>query len=156
MRPVGGAAWVEVLLVSAAPIGELRAGIPLGLALGLSPVVAFGAALAGNLLPVPLLLWGLRALWPLILRWPGPLGRWAHRYQNWQRKRLGRRWARWGPWALMLFVAIPLPGSGAWTGALLAALVGIPPQRALMPIVLGVVVAGVLVLMASLGVWALL
>ncbi len=149
--------WREALLVlgvSAAPVSELRAGIPLALALGFAPEVAFFLALAGNLLPLPPLLF----LLPRILRgveklpgWPGRAGR---AYLAWQARRKGLL-ARWGPPALVLFVAIPLPGTGLWTGAVLASLLGISGRRAGPFLVLGVLLAGALVLGASLGLFHL-
>jgi len=153
---VEGAAELKVLILAISPVAELRAAIPLGLALGLSPAVTFFLALAGNLLPVPLLLWMFRVLVPLAPRLPKPLGIWAGRYLDWQRRRHSPRFDRLGSWALVLFVAVPLPGTGAWTGSLLAALLGLEPRRAGPAIALGVGLAGVVVLLISLGVRAAL
>ncbi|MFZ2349438.1 MAG: small multi-drug export protein [Candidatus Bipolaricaulis anaerobius] len=146
----------QVLLLSAAPLAELRGGLPLALSLGFSPATAYVVAVVGNLLPVPLLLFGLSALIPSAGRIPGPLGRAARRYLTWQETRHRTRFAKFGEWALVLLVAIPLPMTGAWTGSLLAVLFGIPWRRALLTISLGVLLAGVIVLLASLGVIAVL
>ncbi|MDY0340186.1 MAG: small multi-drug export protein [Coriobacteriia bacterium] len=145
-----------MLLLSAAPISELRGGLPLALSLGFSPATAYVVAVVGNLLPVPLLLFGLSALVPSAGRIPGPLGRAARRYLTWQETRHRTRFAKFGEWALVLFVAIPLPMTGAWTGSLLAVLFGVPWRRALLMLVFGVLLAGVIVLLASLGVIAVL
>lgn len=148
----------EVLLIlglSAAPISELRGGLPLALSYGASPATAYALAVAGNLLPVPFLLWGLSWILPRLVRLPSPLGSWADRYLTWQSARHGPRVERWGSLALMLIVAVPLPVTGAWTGCLAAVLVGVSRRRALPAVVAGVLVAGVLVLLASLGVLAL-
>jgi len=147
---------LKVVGLSAAPISELRGGLPLALSLGMHPASAYLLAVAGNLLPVPFLLWGLSRLLALLPRlperWRGPV----ERYLAWQKRRHLRRFARLGDVALVLVVAVPLPATGAWTGALLAALLGIPPRRALPLITLGVVLAGGIVLAASLGLLSLL
>jgi len=147
---------LKVVGLSAAPISELRGGLPLALSLGMHPAAAYLLAVAGNLLPVPFLLWGLSRLLGLLPRlperWRGPV----ERYLAWQKRRHLRRFARLGDVALVLVVAVPLPATGAWTGALLAALLGIPPRRALPLITLGVLLAGGIVLAASLGLLSLL
>lgn len=146
----------QVLLLSALPISELRGGLPLALSLGFSPPAAYALAVAGNLLPVPFLLLGLDRILRLVLAFPGPVGRAARRYVLWQERRLQARFQRWGLWALLPFVAIPFPLTGAWTGCLAAFLLGIPVRRSLPLIVFGVLLAGGIVLLASLGVIALL
>ncbi len=146
-----GKVLLEVFFISMAPVAELRGGIPYGLAQGLPAFPIFLVALVGNILPVPFLILFLRYL----------LGRGSHfsllsSFLRWQESRLGRRFRRYGEWALIPLVAVPLPGTGAWTGALAAALLGIPLRRALPLISLGVVVAGVLVLFLGLGARAIL
>jgi len=141
-------AWMTVLL-SAAPISELRGAIPLAVARGAAPVAAFFLALAGNLLVIPLILYGLRFGERWIRRWP--IGA---RLLDWLFGRVRRREhliRRYGPFGLILLVAIPLPGTGAWTGAIAAHVLAIPPRRSVLPIAMGVVIAGVLVLLATLG-----
>ena len=149
--------WRDVLLVlgvSAAPVSELRGGIPLALSLGFSPKAAFFLALLGNLLPVPFLVFFLPKLIKVVERLPGRLGRMGRAYLAWQARRHRHLYA-WGGLAVFAIVAVPLPGTGAWTGALIAALLGIPARRATLALALGVAVAGVLVLLASLGLFHL-
>lgn len=145
-----------MLLLSAAPIAELRGGLPLALSLGFSPLPAYLLSVLGNMLPVPFLLLGLARILGLVRAIPGPLGRVAHRYLLWQEARHQARLLRWGAWALLLFVAVPLPMTGAWTGSLVAVLFGIPFRRSFPVIAIGVLVAGGIVLLASIGVIALL
>ncbi len=145
-----------MLLLSALPISELRGGLPLALSLGFPVPAAYALAVAGNLLPVPFLFLGLRWILPIAVGLPGPLGRWASNYLRWQERRSQARFQRWGAWVIFLFVAIPLPMTGAWTGCLAAFLLRIPVRRSLPPIVFGVLVAGGIVLLASLGVIAFL
>jgi len=144
---------VSVLGVSAAPVAELRGGLPLAISYGFSPAAAFFIAVIGNLLPVlPLLLglgWGERQL-----RRFTPL----ERPLDWvftRTRRKGRLISRYGAIGLIILVAIPLPATGAWTGAIAAFLFGIPPRRAFPLIVVGVLIAGVVVLLASLGMFHL-
>ncbi|MGQ9700139.1 MAG: COG2426 family protein [Candidatus Bipolaricaulaceae bacterium] len=145
--------WREVLLVvgvSAAPGSELRGGVPLALALGFSPAAAFLLALAGNLVPLAPLLYLLPKILRRVEKLPGRLGWVGKGYLAWQARR-GKWVAQWGPPALALFVLIPLPGTGIWTGAVLASLLGIPSRRAGPFLLLGLGIAGALVLGASLG-----
>jgi len=145
---------VSVLGVSAAPVAELRGGLPLALiTYGFPPLASYFLAVLGNLLPVlPLLLglgWGerqLRRLTPLERPLDWVFTRTRHK---------GRLITRYGAIGLILLVAIPLPATGAWTGAIAAFLFGIPPKRAFPLIVVGVLIAGVVVLLASLGVFHL-
>lgn len=143
-------AVLTVLVVSAAPLSELRGGIPLALALGFPPGIAWALALLGNLVPLPFLLWGLPKVLPWLEKLPGALGRAVRAYFSW-RRRHARGWARYGPWFLFLLVAVPLPGTGLWTAALVAALLGIPGRKAAGPLAAGVGLAGLLVLLGSLG-----
>jgi len=139
--------------ISAAPVFELRGGIPLALSLGFSPAWAFGLALLGNLAVVPFLLWGFHWAEQLLMRW-----RFTRRILEWvfaRSRRKGKWIQRLGPIGLVLLVAIPLPGTGAWTGAIASRLLGIPIRRSLLWIAVGVVIAGILVLFASLGAFRL-
>lgn len=132
--------------VSALPIAELRGGIPVGLLLGLSMKRAFLWACLGNLLPiVPLLLFlGPVSRW--LRRWP--LG---ERFFTWffartaSQSDLIRRYEAVG---LALFVAVPLPMTGAWTGCAAAFLFQLPFRLAFTAVAAGVLGAGVLVALA--------
>jgi uncharacterized membrane protein len=143
-----------IIGISAAPIAELRGGIPLAISRGYAPAAAFLLAVLGNLLVVPVLLVGLRYGEELLLRWRPSrvLLKWL--FERTRRK--GRLIERAGPIALVLLVAIPLPGTGAWTGAIAARLFGIPLKWALLWIAVGVLIAGSVVLVASLGLFELL
>ena len=138
-----------VVSLSMAPVSELRGGIPLGLSLGLSAGWAVGLALFGNLAVVPILFWGLSWGESVLRRWA-----WAARFMDrvFARTRRKGAWVeRFGAVGLVLLVAIPLPGTGAWTGAIAAFLLGIPRRRAFPLICLGVCIAAALVTAASLG-----
>jgi uncharacterized membrane protein len=141
-----------VIFSAAAPISELRGAIPLGIGLGLAPELVYVLAVIGNLLPiVPLLLflkYGSR--WAIehspqirkILEWVFRRTRTKH----------GHKFENFGFVALALFVAIPLPLTGAWTGAVIAYLIDMPIKKAFFAILTGVVIAGALVLGATMGI----
>jgi len=137
---------LAVFLSAMTPVGELRLAIPLGMAVyGLPWPQALLLSLAGNLVPPPLLLGLLEPTVSLLERMPGPGGRLFRRYLDLVTGRYGPVIRRYGPLALVPLVAVPLPGTGAWTGALLAWALRLPPRRALPAIALGVALAGVVV-----------
>jgi uncharacterized membrane protein len=128
------------------PIGELRAAIPLGIiAHDLGWLETYGWAVLGNLLPVPFLLWGLEPASRFLGSFPNP----GRRFLAWRTGRLRERRAalfqRWGALALVPFVAIPLPVTGAWSGCLAAWAFGLSPWKSLVAIAVGVLIAGAIV-----------
>jgi uncharacterized membrane protein len=142
-----------VFLIATLPIVELRGAIPLAInVLDIHWVSAFLLAFVGNLLPVPFILLfidsvtkGLNkiAFFKRLLDWLFE----RTRRQGWildRYKRIG----------LVLFVAVPLPVTGAWTGSLLAVLFGIPFKHAFLSIVIGVIIAGAIITSLSLLGWA--
>jgi len=140
---------MAVLAVSAAPVAELRGGLPLALGYGFAPWTAYGLAVLGNLLPVVPLLLGLGLIERIARRW-----RPASRALDWvfaRSRRKGRAIERYGPAGLLLLVAVPLPVTGAWTGAIAAFILGMSLRRAVPMIAAGVIIAGGIVLAASLA-----
>ena len=141
-----------VFLISAAPISELRGAIPTALFRFDFPwYSAFFVSLLGNLLPVPFLLLFLDPL-SRFLDKIEPLGK----IKDWffERTRRRRRIVeRYGSIGLVLFVSIPLPVTGAWTGSILAFLLGLKFKSAFFPILLGVFIAGVIVTTFCLAGW---
>lgn len=147
---------IDVLItlgLSAAPVAELRGGLPFALALGIHPAAAFALAVAGNLLIVPILLFGLGTIERVLRGWRPTERLMEAIFARTRRK--GRLLDRFGAAGLILLVAIPLPGTGAWTGAIAAILLGVPARRAFLLITIGVLIAGILVLLASLGAFRL-
>lgn len=144
--------YVWVFIMAAAPIWELRGSIPTGMfAMNLPWPEVFIVSLLGNIFPVPFILLLLDPVSKSLSRI-----KFLERLLNWifQRTRrqssLVEKYKRIG---LMLFVAVPLPGTGAWTGALIAFLLGMSLKKAFWPIALGVLVAGVIVLTLCLLGW---
>ena len=132
------------------PVVELRGAIPVGVAAGLPPAVACVTAILGNLLPVPFIMLLARRMfnWLRDTRLFGPKIVWLERRAH-LKGRIVRKYRLPG---LVVLVAIPLPGTGAWTGALVASLLDIRLRNALPAILLGLVIAGVLITLLTLGV----
>lgn len=143
-----------VLFLSMLPISELRGAIPLGLYYGLDPLSTYIIAVVGNMLPVVPLLLFLGPVSDFLRRW-----RVFDRFFDWLFARTRRnhtaRFERWGLLALTLFVAIPLPVTGAWTGCAAAFVFGIRFWRAFLAVLCGVLISGTVVTLASLGVISL-
>ena len=146
----GAGVETALFLISMLPLVELRGAVPLGIAAGMPWAEVLAISILGNLLPIPfVILFAERLLdWLATL----PLFR---KPAAWYREKLDSkkgqvtRYARWG---LFIFVAIPLPGTGAWSGAAIAALLKMRPGRAFISIACGVVAAGLIMTVASSGV----
>lgn len=135
---------VFTILVSMVPVIELRGGIPFGVALGLHPGVAFLACIVGNMIPVPFIIVYIRRIFGWMRRRMPRLDGIVDKLEK-KAHLKGRKVNKYKYLGLFLFVAIPLPGTGAWTGALAAAFLNMPLRKALPSIFLGVLAAGVLV-----------
>ena len=143
---------LQVALAAMTPLGELRFSIPLGVVVLKQPwPTVLLLSILGNMVPVVPLLLGLERASRLLTSFPNPVGRlllW--RAQGLQRG-YAQRFRRYGPAFLVIFVAIPLPLTGAWSGALAAWAFQIPPRFAFPLIGLGVVLAGVIVTALTLA-----
>ncbi len=152
-----------VFLISMVPVIELRGAIPVGAGLGLPWYFCLAAAIIGNLLPVPFILLFIDKVLDFMKR-HRILPRFVAFLERKAEKGAGKVEASaekrndtahripWGTCiALFAFVAVPLPGTGAWTGALVAALARIPKKYAIPVIALGVLGAGVIMTLASYG-----
>lgn len=137
----------EILLhtmgIAMAPIVELRGAIPYGLAQGLSFWPVFLAALVGNLIPVPFIILFIRKIFTFLRR-SSTLGALIVSIER-KAHLKGRKVNRYKTLGLFVLVAIPLPGTGAWTGALVAAFLDIRLKNAFPAIALGVLAAGLVV-----------
>lgn len=138
-------------LMAMVPVVELRGAIPFGVSLGLDVWLAFFAAVVGNLIPVPFIIVYIRQVFVFLRR---KLPRFDSLVDALERKAhlKGNLVSRYGFLGLCILVAIPLPGTGAWTGALAAAFLDIRLRRAVPAIALGVVIAGIVVSLLTLGV----
>ncbi|MCR5136422.1 MAG: small multi-drug export protein [Oscillospiraceae bacterium] len=133
------------------PVVELRGGLPVGIASGLPFPMAYLAAVLGNILPVPFIIIFIQK----IFAWLRKHWSWMDGFVTKMEKRAESKRGtveKYGPWGLLIFVAIPAPGTGAWTGALIAALMNMELKKAFPVIVIGVCIAGLLVSGLTYGV----
>ena len=129
--------FITTFLISMLPVVELRAGLPYGIALGLDYPLALTAALVGNMIPVPFIVVYIRRVFVWLRKHMEKMDRFITRLEN-KAHLNGETVKKYGPIALLLFVAIPLPGTGAWTGALVAALLDMRLKNSVPCIFLGV------------------
>ena len=142
---------LAIFLAAAVPFTELRAAIPLAVSLGIAPFYAFWLGVLGNLLPLPFLLIGLDPLVNFIRQTP-LFG--LDRFFDWLYRRTAKKSDkvdRYGALSLIFFVAIPLPTTGVWTAAVAASIFRIRFVPAFAAIALGVLMAGILVTLLSVG-----
>ena len=137
-------ALLSTVLISMVPVLELRGGIPWGVAHGLPHLTSFLAAVVGNMLPLPFIVVYIRRIFKWMRRHLPQLDRLVDRLEA--RAHLkGRAVTRYKYLGLMIFVAIPLPGTGGWTGALIAAFLDMRLKKAIPSIFGGVLIAGFLI-----------
>ena len=145
--------WGQIMMticISMVPVIELRGAIPIATANGLNFWVAIVCAIIGNLIPVPFIIIFIRKIFELIRKWSKKLDKMVTKLEERAHKKsdVVQKYAFWG---LMILVAIPLPGTGAWTGALVAAMLDMRLKKAFPAIVLGVVIAGIIVSIVTYG-----
>lgn len=143
--------FVLTALVSMLPVVELRGGIPFGVGVGLPMHLAVIASVIGNMLPVPFLILFTRRVFEWLRRHmprlDGFISKLEARAES--KRELVQRYKFWG---LLILVAIPLPGTGAWTGALVATVLDLRLAKSLPAIFGGVLVAAAIVTLVTLGV----
>lgn len=143
---------INILLIAALPIVELRGAIPIAiLEFNINPFMAFLLAVIGNLIPVVFIL----TLFDKVAEYLSNKSKickkfFTYLYQKTHRKHKDK-FSMLGSLALITFVAIPLPFTGAWTGALAAIVFQIPIKKALLNIFIGVLIAGVIITLSTLG-----
>lgn len=141
-----------VFFCSMIPIIELRGAIPMGFAFGLPWWQSYILAVVGNMLPVPFILLLIKA----VITWMthskiklfNKLAAWLNRRVEKRRDKI----EKYSFWGVCLFVAVPLPVTGAWTGSLVAAMIDMKFWKALLSCLFGVMIAGVIMTLISYGV----
>ena len=141
-------------LVAMVPVVELRGAIPFGVVRGLNLWTAIIASILGNLIPVPFIILFIRKIFAWMRAHMPKLNGLVIRMEKKAEKNRAavEKYAFWG---LVILVAIPLPGTGAWTGALVAAMMEIRLKRAFPAIAIGVAIAGVIVSVITYGAQAI-
>lgn len=145
---------VFTTLVSMIPVIELRGGIPFGVALGLNPWVAFMASVVGNLVPLPFIVVYIRRIFHWMRRHMPRLNALVDKLEK-KAHLKGQRVTKYKYLGLTIFVAIPLPGTGGWTGALAASFLDMPLRKAMPAMAVGVVIAGFLITFLTYAVTAI-
>lgn len=144
---LGAGRETALFLISMIPLVELRGAVPLGLGLGMGWGEVLPLCYLGNLLPIPfLLLFGAK-----LLKWLETLPV-LNKFSIWYQNKLmnkSEQVTKYAHWGLYLFVAIPLPGTGAWSGAVIATLLQMKRGRAFLSIAAGVITAGVIMALGS-------
>ncbi len=151
LQSLGLGPQLVTFIIAMLPIFELRGAIPVGVCLGLPVWEAAVISIIGNMLPTPFIIAFVRVVFNWIrahVRWLSGLVDHMEAKAEKNREKIMRGVF----WGLLVFVAIPLPGTGAWTGAGIAALLDIRMSRALPAILAGVLIAGILVSLATAGV----
>ena len=145
--------YLIVFLISMVPLIELRGAIPYAVGFGLPIVPSIIVAVIGNMLPVPFIfLFARRILeWGKDKRYIGPFFTWCLEKGEKGGEKLKAKAGSGLYIALLLFVGIPLPGTGAWTGTLAASILDMDFKKSVLFVLLGVLLAGAIMLLASLG-----
>jgi len=141
---------LSLLLLAMAPISELRGAIPFGLAKGVPLFQVILISILGNLLPVPFLYFGIEKLSSILSRFSL-----CRKFFNWlfvRTKRRARIIERYESLGLFLFVAIPLPFTGAWTGTIAASLFHLRFKWTIISVICGIGLAALVVTLLTLGV----
>lgn len=140
---------ITVFIVSMLPIIELRGGMIAAALLDLSLVKGFVICLIANIIPIPFILWFIR----IILNWMRNVNMFK-KIVKWLDEKVEKKKSqieKYGFWGLVLFVGIPLPGTGAWTGSLIAAMLDMNKKKAFLAAAIGVVIAGIIMALFSYG-----
>ena len=141
--------YLWVFFLSMVPVLELRAAIPIGATLGLEWVANYLICVIGNMIPVPIILLFVRHVLEWMKKIPH-LDKIALRVENKAQKNTPKV-QKYASLGLLIFVALPLPGTGAWTGALVAAMLDMRMKYAIPSIFCGVLIAGLIMSLASYG-----
>ena len=136
---------ILTMLVSMIPIIELRGGIPFGVAMGLPYHLAFPFAVVGNVLPAPFIIVYIRKIFLMMRRYLPKLNHMVDKLET-KAHLKGQQVSKYKYIGLWLFVAIPLPGTGVWTGSLAAAFLDMRLKKAFPAVFLGVITAGCIML----------
>jgi len=151
--------YLTVFLISMVPLLELRGALPIALGMGLPTVPAYIICVLGNMIPVPFIYFFARKVlvWGADKKYIGKLFRFFLEKGERAGQKLTAAAGRGGLFiALLLFVGIPLPGTGAWTGALGASFLNMGFKSTVAAVSLGVDLAGIIMAVASTGVFSII
>lgn len=141
---------ILVFIISLMPILELRGGLIAAALLHLNPISSYVISIIGNIIPVPFILWFI----DYILNWMRNSKRFKG-IANWLDKKVNKHKSqieKFGFWGLVFFVGIPLPGTGAWTGCLIAAVLEMDRKKSFVAAMIGIFIASIIMMILSFGV----
>ena len=145
-------------LISMVPLIELRGAVPYAVAVGVPTWLAYVVAVIGNMIPVPFIFLFARKFleWGQDKKLIGKFCKWVLKKGEKGGKKLTEKTGQSVYFALLLFVGIPLPGTGAWTGTLAASLLDLNWKKSVLCIMGGIMLAGIIMSLASMGVFGAL
>ncbi len=145
--------YLIVFLVSMVPIIELRGAVPIGTGMGLPWIPTLIVSVIGNMVPVPFIYFFARKVleWGKDKKYIGKFFTWCLKKGHSGGEKLQAKAGRGLFFALLLFVGIPLPGTGAWTGILAASLLDMGFKKSVIAVILGVILAGLIMTLISVG-----
>ena len=150
--------YILIFLISMVPIVELRGAIPIAVGMGLDKLPSFIIAIIGNMVPVPFIYFFARKLlvWGKDKKVIGKFFNWCLEKGNAAGEKLMKKANKSIYVALMLFVGIPLPGTGAWTGTLAASILNLDFKKSVIAATLGVLLAGLIMMAISFGIFEII
>lgn len=150
--------YLLIFLISMVPIVELRGAIPIAVGMGLDKLTSFIIAIIGNMVPVPFIYLFARKIliWGKDKKIIGKLFSWCLTKGEKAGQKLEAKAGRGLYVALLLFVGIPLPGTGAWTGTLAASILNMDFKKSIIAVTLGVLLAGLIMMAISFGVFEII
>jgi len=138
------------MFVAMLPVIELRGAIPIARVLGLNSQTAFLCAIIGNMLPIPFILIFLESIFNFLKK-RGKFGNLIKKLED-RAMAKSEKVLKYQFWGLALFVAIPLPGTGGWTGALIASVMKMNKKDAFLSVMIGIIGAGIVVTLVTYGI----
>jgi len=142
---------IIVFIISMCPILELRGGLIAASLLGMDPWLSYIVCMLGNIIPIPFILWLINK----ILDWMrNSKSKKINGIAKWLDKKVDKHKGqieKYGYWGLVLFVGIPLPGTGAWTGCLIASVLEMDKKKSFLAALLGVFIASIIMMLLSFG-----
>lgn len=143
---------ILVFVISLMPILELRGGLLAATLLGVEPLTGYLVSIIGNFIPVPFILLFINK----ILEWMGKSNvKWINKIYKWIHKKANKnkgKIEKYGYIGLLIFVGVPLPGTGAWTGSLVASLLGLNRKKSFIYILCGIIMASIIMMVLSYGI----
>ena len=141
---------ITLIVISMTPILELRGGLIAAAVLDMNPILSFIICLLANIIPVPFILWFITPIFKK-LKTIRKIDKFVEKLE---RKALKKKdqIEKYEFWGIMLFVGIPLPGTGAWTGSLIAALLDMNKKKSLIAVICGIFIAGIIMSLLSYGI----